>query len=100
MRRTTGQALDLQERATSILPDPLADGVHLVEEGGEFVDGRITPGGRDPVIAYGSQALDAAPELPVINAATFERGIEPGDVSGLGTHGDSILRRDVCQVDF
>jgi hypothetical protein len=30
-----------------ILPHPLADGLHPVDEGREFVDGRITPGGID-----------------------------------------------------
>jgi len=51
VRRTTGQALDLKEGETHILTDSLADGLHLVEKGGEFVYGRITPGGIDPVIS-------------------------------------------------
>ena len=45
------QALAPKEGATPILADSLADGLHLVEEGGEFVDGRITPRGLHPVIA-------------------------------------------------
>ena len=73
--------------------------MHLVEEGGEFVYGGITPGAIDPVISYGSQALDGAPDFPVINATMFERCIEHRDIRRLGTHGNSILRRDVCQVD-
>ncbi len=46
------------------------------------------------------QEPDGAPYLPIINAATFERGIEHGEIRRLGTHGNSILRSDVCQVDF
>src|SRR5262245_62435912 len=51
VRRTTEQALDSKEGAPHILMDSLADGLHLVEEGGEFAYSRITPGGIDPVIS-------------------------------------------------
>ena len=49
-RRQTVQALAPKEGATHILTDSLADGLHLVEEVGEFAYGGITPGGIDPDI--------------------------------------------------
>ena len=73
-----------------VLLHSLADSLHLVEEGGEFVYSGITPGGIAPDVPQGSQALDAAPDIPVINATTSERGIEPGDIRSLGIRGDSI----------
>ena len=83
-----------------VLLHPLADGLHPVDEGREFVYGRITPGGIDTDIPEGSQALDEAPDLPVIHVAAFECRIECRDARGRGTPGDSILRSDMRQVDF
>ena len=91
----------LREKIRSVvLLHPSVDGLHSVDEGCELVYGGITPGGIDTDIPEGSQALDEAPYLPVINAAPFECGIERRDARGCGTPGDSILCSDARQVSF
>ena len=83
-----------------VLTYPFADGLHPVDEGREVIDcgGRL--GRIYTYIPKGSQALDEAPYLHVINATVFKGRIEHRYVGGLWMDSDSILGGDLCQMDF
>ena len=57
---------------THILSYSLADELHPVEKLCEIVDGGLIGGSIDTGMPKGSQAVNKAPDLRVINAATFE----------------------------
>jgi hypothetical protein len=83
-----------------VLAYSCADALHPVEEFCEFVDRGLMRGGIDTGLPQGPQALDEAPDFPIIDAATFERRIEYCETRGRVAPGHSILGGNFRQVEF
>src|SRR5262245_49625819 len=85
---------------THMLSYSLAEELYPMKKLYEIVDGGRIGGRIDTGMPKGSQAVNEAPDLRVINAATFECRIERREARRRGRDGDSILRRHFRQVDF